>query len=100
MTCQWLTEGNTCNFDGIFLDMWVGFADTFFVMKKSQRALLFMVVVLGLFVGGLLAASRDGQISFSSLFAASDRSAGSVTPVCNPVPVAAADLDGELPGGG
>jgi hypothetical protein len=64
------------------------------VMKK---ALMSVLVVLGLLTGGLLAAVRGGDVSFGR---ASESSQAAISPICNPLPPAAADMDGELPGGG
>jgi hypothetical protein len=68
-------------------------------MKKSNQALSLVLVALGLLTGGLLAAVRGGDVSFARM-SAGQRSQAAVTPICNPVPPAGVDMQGELPGGG
>jgi hypothetical protein len=70
-------------------------------MKASKSILMASALFLGLMVGALAGAMRDGRFSVSGLFARGDaRCVLSATPVCNPNDVASIDLDGELPGGG
>jgi hypothetical protein len=68
---------------------------------KSKHVLMFAAAIIGLFAGALVAAIRGGHVSVADLLGnAPKKSGAAVTPICNPTPVAGADLQGELPGGG
>jgi hypothetical protein len=68
-------------------------------MKKWNKALTPALIALGLLTGGLLAAVRGGEVSFARM-TAGQRSQAAISPICNPVPPAGIDMQGELPGGG
>src|SRR5438105_7642847 len=61
---------------------------------KSKHVLMFAAAIIGLFAGGLLAAIRGGHVTVTDLLGNGRQNSGAaVTPICNPTPVAGADLE-------